>query len=67
MIGSWSGAVTGYHAAGPHTSLSWAIAVLVVAVLLYVYRVIVEDKTSIPMRIETRPCPRSFPSPAVHE
>jgi amino acid transporter len=61
VIGSWSGAVTGYDAPGSHTSLIWAIGVLVVAVLLYVYRVIVEDKTSIPMRIETPTMPEEVP------
>jgi amino acid transporter len=57
VIGSWSGAITGYDAPGTHTSLYWAIAVLVIAVLLYIYRVVVEDKTSIPTRIETPKMP----------
>jgi amino acid transporter len=57
VIGSWAGAITGYDAPGTHTSLYWALAVLVIAVLLYLYRVIVEDKTSVPLRIETPTMP----------
>ena len=35
---------------------------LVIAVLLYLYRVIVEDKTTIPMRIETPTMPEEAPA-----
>jgi hypothetical protein len=64
VVGSWSGAITGYDAPGTHTSLYWAIGVLVVAVLLFIYRVVVEDKTSIPTRIETPRMPDEAPTTA---
>jgi amino acid transporter len=44
VVGSVSGAITGYDKPGTYTSLYWALAVLAIAVLLYVYRTVVEDR-----------------------
>jgi amino acid transporter len=48
-VGSWSFSLTGY--AGGNQVFVWGLIVIVIAVLLYIYRVVVEDKAKLRWRL----------------
>jgi amino acid transporter len=60
VVGSISGAITGYDAPGTYTSLWWALAVLAISVLLFIYRTVVEDKK--PLRWKLEPTAEETPT-----
>ena len=60
VVGSTSFALTGY--AGGNQVFIWGLIVVVIAVLLYLYRVLVEDKAKIQWRIPTPSVPEETPS-----
>ena len=62
-VGSWSFSLTGY--AGGSEVFLWGLIVLVIAVALYVYRVVVEDKAPLRWKLDAPAMPAEEPtSPA---
>lgn len=61
VVGSTSFALTGY--AGGSQVFVWGLIVVVIAILLYLYRVLVEDKAKLQWRIPTPSMPEDSPAP----
>jgi amino acid transporter len=59
-VGSWSFSLTGY--AGGSEVFLWGLIVLVIAVALYVYRVVVEDKAPLRWKLDAPVMPAEEPT-----